>query len=78
MGKKSGFGSGINILDHFSESLETVFGSKILAFFDEDPGSFDPGSGMEKFRSRIRDKHLGSATLYLNSYVCNFIQIGLF
>jgi hypothetical protein len=25
--------------------------------------SFDPGSGMEKFGSRIRDEHPGSATL---------------
>jgi hypothetical protein len=49
------------------------FGDKILKFFDEDPGwrqfgsgirdgdSSDPRSGMEK--SRIRDKHPGSATL---------------
>jgi hypothetical protein len=30
----------MNILDHFSESLETVFtGLKILKFFDADPGS---------------------------------------
>jgi hypothetical protein len=47
MGKKSG-----------SESLETIFWVKILKFFDA-----DPGSGMEKFGSRIRDKHPGFATL---------------
>jgi hypothetical protein len=56
----------MNILDHISESLETVFGVKILTFFDADadPGIFltlDPRSGMEKIR--IRDKHPGSATL---------------
>ncbi len=32
----------MNISDHFSESLESVLGLKILKFFDEDP---DPGSG---------------------------------
>jgi hypothetical protein len=32
--------------------------NKILKFFDA-----DPGSGMEKIRIRIRDKHPGSATL---------------
>jgi hypothetical protein len=40
--KKSG--SGMNIPDHFSQSLETVFRVKILKFFyaDPDPGSFSP------------------------------------
>jgi hypothetical protein len=33
---------------------------KILKFFDA-----GPGSGMEKSRIRIRDKHPGSATLYI-------------
>ncbi len=41
-GKKSGSGFGMNIQDHFSENLETVFRLKILKFFDADP---DPGSG---------------------------------
>jgi hypothetical protein len=43
-----------------SESLKTIFGVKILKFFDSDPGSGMEkiGSGMEK--SRIRDgKKLG-------------------
>ncbi len=47
-GKKSGFG--MNIPDHFSESLETVFrviNTKILWY-----GS-DPGSEMEKLGSGI-------------------------
>ncbi len=57
----------MNIPNHNSESLETIFWVKILKFFDtdSDPGIFltlDPGSEMEKIR--IRDKHLGSATRY--------------
>jgi hypothetical protein len=50
----------MNILDHISVSLETFFWLKILKFFDAGPnlGSgirnlFVPGSGMEKFGSRI-------------------------
>jgi hypothetical protein len=47
----------MNIQDHSSE--ETVFGLKILKFLEADPirNLFDPGSGMEKFRSGIRHKH---------------------
>jgi hypothetical protein len=30
---------------------------------------FDPGSGMEKFGSGIRDKHTGSATLVVAKHV---------
>ncbi len=48
-------GSGMNILDHISEILETIFWVKILKFFDanadSDSGFFltlDPRSGMEK------------------------------
>jgi hypothetical protein len=50
MGKKSGSGSGINNLDHISESLETIFWVKILTFFfgTRDPGWKKFGSGMEK------------------------------
>ncbi len=58
----------MNNRDPISESLETIFGVKILKFFDAspDPGSgifltLDPGSGMEEIR--IRGKHSGSATL---------------
>jgi hypothetical protein len=40
-GKKSRSGSGLNISDHNSESLEPIFWVKILKFFDADP---DPGS----------------------------------
>jgi hypothetical protein len=43
----------MNIPDHISKSLETIFCVKILKFFDADPGfgiflTLDPGSGMEK------------------------------
>jgi hypothetical protein len=51
--KKSRSGSGMNIPDHISESLETIFWIKILKFFDADPDSgsgtfltLDPGSGI--------------------------------
>jgi hypothetical protein len=64
-------GSGIQD-EHRSyfRGLETIFWVKntVLKFFaDPDPGSgifltLDPGSGMEKFGSGIRDKHPGSAT----------------
>ncbi len=63
MGKNPDPGSGMNIPDYFSESLETVFRVKILIFFDAgpDPGSeifliLDPRSRIEKFESGIRDK----------------------
>jgi hypothetical protein len=51
MGKKSG--SGMNISDHFSQSLETIFGLKL---FDADPGSgifLTQDPGWEKFGSGI-------------------------
>jgi hypothetical protein len=43
MGEKSRSGTGTNIPDHISESLEKFVGLKILKFFDVDP---DPGSGI--------------------------------
>jgi hypothetical protein len=51
MGKKSrsGIGSGMNIPDHFFESLQTFFWVKIFDA-DADPGSgnlFDPGYGIQ-------------------------------
>jgi hypothetical protein len=47
--------SGMNILDHISESLETILWvTIILKYFDADP-----------LRSWIREKHTGSATLVL-------------
>jgi hypothetical protein len=41
-----GSGSGVNNPDHISESLETIFGVKILKFFDADPGWKTFGSGI--------------------------------
>jgi hypothetical protein len=49
MGKKSRSGSGMNIPDHVSESLDTIVWVKILKYFDTDPGSgnlFAPVSGV--------------------------------
>jgi hypothetical protein len=55
MGKKlARSGSGMNIPDHISESLETIFWVKIFKSFDEDAGIFltlDPG--WKKFGSGI-------------------------
>ncbi len=54
MEKKSG--SGMNIPDNFSESLETVFrvkNTQILGCGSGIRNLFDPGSGMEKFGSEI-------------------------
>jgi hypothetical protein len=57
-GKKSG--SGMNIQDNFSKSLETVLGLKILKSLIQIRNLLDPGS---QFKFGIRDKHPGSATL---------------
>jgi hypothetical protein len=53
----------MNIPDHISESLETIFGVKTLKFFDADPDpgskiflTMDLGSWMEKFGSGIKKK----------------------
>jgi hypothetical protein len=40
----------MNNPDHISESLEIIFWVKLFNFFDA-----DPGSGLEIFRSGIRD-----------------------
>jgi hypothetical protein len=61
-----GSGSGMDIPDHISKSLETNFWLKILKILLCASGYgiwnlFDPGSGKEKIR--IRDKHPGSETL---------------
>ncbi len=58
-GEKSG--SWINISDHISESLVTIFGSQIPKFFV---------SSVWKARSGIRDEHPGSATLQGTTFVC--------
>jgi hypothetical protein len=72
-------GSGMNNPDHIFLELRNhfyaFFGVKKLKFFDEDPGSGmetvrirDPG--WKKVGSGIRDKHPGSATLFLQ--LCGF------
>jgi hypothetical protein len=50
----------MNIPDHISESLETIFSLKILHFFDAVPdprsgifSTLDPGYRKKKFGSRI-------------------------
>jgi hypothetical protein len=62
-------GSGMNIPDHNSESLETIFWAKILKFLDADAEIFltlDPGSGIE--RIRIRDRVFDCFANFNNSY----------
>jgi hypothetical protein len=52
----SGSGSGMNIPDHISESLETIFWVKILKFVDPDRGSrifLTRSPGWENFGSGI-------------------------
>jgi hypothetical protein len=57
MGRKSAPGSRIRDEQPGSYFPE-LFGVKILKFYDA-----DPGSGIRDGKSRIRDKHPGSATL---------------
>jgi hypothetical protein len=66
MRKNPDLGSGMNIPDHFSESLETFFYGKILKFFDADP---DPGSGMQDFFDP------GSASKNLSNFEYNLFII---
>jgi hypothetical protein len=47
---KSGSGSGMNNPNHIFESTETIFGVKIVKFFDA-----DPGSGIRDGNNRIQD-----------------------
>ncbi len=68
---------------HISESLVQFFRLKILKLLVADTGSdafltLDPGSGMRKFGSTIRDKHPGSSTLVapgFTIYVRTFVSI---
>ncbi len=83
-----GSGSGIRIRDPdpglttriiFPRAYKQFFGLKHLNSLMRmrmrirDPESFDPGSGIQKFRSGIRDKHPGSATLLITRF--KFFQI---
>jgi hypothetical protein len=56
----------------FPSAWKQVFRLKIVKFFDADSDlgsaiflTLDPGSGMEKFGSGVRDKNPGSATVCL-------------
>ncbi len=53
----------MNIPDHISESLETIFWVKILIFFDADPGWKKFGSGIRD--GKKSDPDPGTATLIL-------------
>jgi hypothetical protein len=55
-------GSAMNILDHISESLETIYWGRILKFFDAHADSdseffstLDPGSEIDKFGSGMEN-----------------------
>jgi hypothetical protein len=66
MGKKSRSGSGINIPDHISESLKTIFWvekylNSLMWIQIRDPESFDPGSGIRMEKIRIRDPGINIA-----------------
>ncbi len=65
MGKKSRFGSGMNILEHISESLETIFWVKIFNFLDADA---DPGSVMtiSDPQHRVRYGTVPHRTVYVH------------
>jgi hypothetical protein len=56
MDKKLGSGSGTNILDHISESLETFFRLIILKFFDADADPDPASRNLFYPGSRIRDE----------------------
>ncbi len=75
MGKNQDQGSGMNIPDDFSESLETVFWVKNtwILWCGSRSGSGTlsvvyPASGIRDGKNRIRDKHPGSATLRCWNY----------
>jgi hypothetical protein len=79
LGKKTRSGSEMNIRDHIFESSETIFWVKILKLFYLRSGNlFEPGFGMEKFGSGIRDKHPGSATLQRFCHRLRFLSFPFF
>jgi hypothetical protein len=55
MGDKSGYGSGMNNLNHISESFKKFFWVKILKFFDADPEWRKFGSGIQDPGCKISD-----------------------
>jgi hypothetical protein len=62
-----GSGSGMNIPDHSSRSLQIIFWVKIIKFFDAD---LDPGSKMEKFGSGMEKKKIQEKHIILFHSVC--------
>jgi hypothetical protein len=72
--KKSKSGTGMNIPDHISKSLEAMFCVKIFKLFDADPdlGIFlTLDHGWKKFGSGIWEKHSGSATMVFSLVLLN-------
>jgi hypothetical protein len=66
----------MNIPDHISESLETIFWvmNIVLKFFDTDPDpgsgiflTLDPGSGMEQFGSATLARVIDMQTLTVST-----------
>jgi hypothetical protein len=76
MVKNSRYGSGMNNPDHISECLETICFDVDPRFGIRDGKNSDPGSGMEKMGSGIRDKHPGSTTLKKRKYHRHKFYIG--
>jgi hypothetical protein len=66
-------GTGMNIPDHFSESLETVFVLKILKFFDA-----DPGSGIFLILDPVRKNSVPGSGINIKAFrICSFFAFGL-
>jgi hypothetical protein len=62
---------GMNIPDHISESLETLFWFNLLKLFDADAHP-DPGIFVTlNPRSGIRDKHSGYAIMLFSFWYCS-------
>ncbi len=68
----------MNIPDHISESLETIFWVKMLKFFDADPDPgifFDPGRRQERvvtYRYRFR---YGTFPYYLDIFLFSCLRV---
>ncbi len=86
-GKNPDPGSGMNIPDHFSESLKEVFSIKILKFFYSDADLvsrdlFDPGSGRPSFEEKSKDfldlmiilEPTQSSRSEMENQICSFQQ----
>jgi hypothetical protein len=73
----------LNIPDHNSEILETIFWVKNTKILCRGSGSgirdlFDPRSGMENFGSGIGNKDPGSATLIMDKKIFEGYFLRLF